>query len=166
MLARCLACVLLSTTSLLGSQISLVRVGDTWSYLPAVTEAPPPDDSWLAPGFNDRQWSTGRSGFSLGYLSPEATVLPNTPTAYNAVYFRCAFPVRNPTDLNRQQATELRRALCRTLKHGLLRRSIRSMRNVRYEGEQSDFGSRNSDLVQISGTRNSELSLALLAVKR
>ena len=45
--------------------------------------------------FDDHLWPTGRSGFSAGYASGEATLLPEVPPVYVSAYFRRAFVITN-----------------------------------------------------------------------
>ena len=67
----------------------LIGIGEIWKYRPADTR-PHPD--WNAVAFDDGEWSSGPSGFSVGYGTyDEATVLPSVPGNYPSVFFRKSF---------------------------------------------------------------------------
>jgi len=66
---------------------SIILAGDTWSYLPAVSEPP---TTWNQPAFDDSAWKTGAGGF--GYADgDDATVT----SASNSIYLRQKFTIAN-----------------------------------------------------------------------
>jgi hypothetical protein len=88
-LAMLAACVL----PLPADDISLVRVGEAWRYLRGTNEPSAPVAAWRQAVFEDAQWATGASGFSL--LAGEATVIGASPPV-RSVYFRKSFSLAEP----------------------------------------------------------------------
>ena len=97
MLVRWLAVWLAWTGLILADDVGLVRVGESWRYLPGLVEPPGPLGAWRLPGFDDSQWPLGRAGFSSGASSyNEATVLPDVGWRCVSAYFRKTFAVADP----------------------------------------------------------------------
>src|SRR5687767_4430508 len=69
----------------------LIGLGEEWRYQKGVAAPSVPEGEWRSLDFDDAAWLTGRSGFSSGWLSPEATPLLDLPFAYKSVYFRKTF---------------------------------------------------------------------------
>src|SRR6185436_3825626 len=90
----------LGCSPLLGDEVALVRVGETWRYLKGTNEASTPVTAWRQIGFDDSVWLTGQSGF--GYSSfgaatiGAATILTDFPLNYLSVFFRKKFTVLRP----------------------------------------------------------------------
>ena len=70
----------------------LVPVGAPWRYLPATEEPTVPATAWRQVDFDDAEWLTGVSGFTMA--TDEATQMP--ASAAGTVYFRHLFTVADP----------------------------------------------------------------------
>jgi hypothetical protein len=77
-------------------EIALVKIGDEWRYRPVLEEALGTAEDWREIDFDDRGWLSGPSGFSIGYGTDEATLLPWLPVNYTSVRFRRSFEVADP----------------------------------------------------------------------
>ena len=88
--------LMISTTSTVVSQITLVPEGSSWKYLDDGSDQ---GTSWREIGFDDNSWSEGRA--QLGYGDgDEATVVnhgPSSSNKYVTTYFRHRFTVNNPS---------------------------------------------------------------------
>ena len=72
---------------------SIILAGDTWSYLPAVSEPPA---TWYQTDFDDRSWKTGPGGFGYGD-GDDATVTD----AVNSIYLRKRFTITNTSIIDK-----------------------------------------------------------------
>ncbi len=88
---------LLLVPRLMADDISLVRVGENWSYLCGSNAPSSPITAWRQPGFDDSGWLCGMSGFSTAFYADyrEATLWPDA-TAYRSVFLRKTFTVADP----------------------------------------------------------------------
>ena len=78
----------------------LVGVGDTWRYLKTHKDWVNVPSGWQSLGFNDAEWESGPSGFSIGSSGyyREATLLGSSEFAiseFSAVLFRREFTVQD-----------------------------------------------------------------------
>jgi hypothetical protein len=80
------------------NEIVLVPFGSVWEYLDTGVNL---GTTWVAPGFDDSAWASGRA--HLGYGDgDEVTVIsygPNPDSKYVTSYFRLAFVVANPNPI-------------------------------------------------------------------
>jgi len=85
------------TIGLAADDISLVRVGETWSYRTGTNAPSNPVTAWRNLGFDDSSWTTGVSGFSTLASTDfyEATTLPQ-PVNYPSIFLRRKFTVIDP----------------------------------------------------------------------
>jgi hypothetical protein len=85
------------TIGLFADEISLVRVGEVWSYRTGTNSPSTPITAWRGAGFDDSGWLTGTSGFTTLASTDfyEATILPQ-PVGYRSVFIRRKFSVSDP----------------------------------------------------------------------
>jgi predicted phosphodiesterase len=86
------------TIGLAADEISLVRVGEVWSYRSGTNSPSISITAWREGSFDDSAWLKGLSGFSSSFVADyrEATLWPDTPN-YHAVFLRHKFTVADPT---------------------------------------------------------------------
>ena len=94
-------CVLaLLATSVMGDDISLIRVGETWRYYRGTNEPSTPATAWRTLGFDDSSWRQGPSGFSTTTYSAteEATLWNHSPPEplSRSFYLRRKFTLADP----------------------------------------------------------------------
>ena len=77
-------------------EVSLVRVGEVWSYRTGTNPPSSPITSWRSPGFDDSTWSQGLSGFTTFFTVDykEATLWQGAEN-YHSVFLRRRFNVAN-----------------------------------------------------------------------
>lgn len=86
-----LAVGLVTTGRMAAADGALIRPGDDWRFMKGTAAAPP---DWATSAFADFSWSSGPSGFSVGFGNyEEATVLADMPGNYNSVLLRRKFVV-------------------------------------------------------------------------
>ncbi len=95
MLAKSAALLGFAAVSTLADSIGFSRMGDPWSFTSAAAITGADARQWSQPAFNDSAWTQARSGFSAGYSSGEATLLP-TSTPGMAMLFRRTFELSAP----------------------------------------------------------------------
>jgi Calcineurin-like phosphoesterase/Purple acid Phosphatase, N-terminal domain len=88
------------TIGLAADGISLVRVGEIWSYRTGTNAPSNPITDWRSAGFDDSSWTTGASGFSTLASTDfyEATILPQ-PVSYRSLFIRHKFAVADPSTI-------------------------------------------------------------------
>jgi len=84
------------TIGFAADEISLVRVGEVWSYRTGTNAPSAPITSWRSPGFDDSAWSQGQSGFTTHFAVDyrEATLWQGAEN-YHSVFLRRRFNVAN-----------------------------------------------------------------------
>jgi MBG domain (YGX type)/Calcineurin-like phosphoesterase/Bacterial Ig-like domain (group 3)/Purple acid Phosphatase, N-terminal domain len=82
------------TIGFAADEISLVRVGEVWSYRIGTNAPSTPITSWRNPGFDDSAWSQGLSGFTTLFTADnrEATFWQGAEN-YHSVFLRKRFNV-------------------------------------------------------------------------
>ncbi|MEM7233691.1 MAG: hypothetical protein AAF517_16060, partial [Planctomycetota bacterium] len=88
----CSAVFLLSLTSSVSAQNTLIDFGDDWTFFRGLTAPSDPVDAWTLAGFDDAAWETGATGIGYGD-DDDATVLEDMQDGYLAVYFRKSFEI-------------------------------------------------------------------------
>jgi len=78
--------------------IALVRVGETWRWLPGGQAPSDPSDAWRATGFADASWRPAASGFAADPSGAEATQLSGA-SAFAVTYLRREFEVADPSGI-------------------------------------------------------------------
>lgn len=88
------------TIGFAADEISLVRVGEVWSYRSGTNSPSISTTAWREGGFDDSAWPKGMSGFSSSFVADyrEATLWPDT-ASYHAVFLRHKFTVADPTQI-------------------------------------------------------------------
>jgi len=88
------------TIGFAADEISLVRVGEVWSYRSGTNSPSTPITAWRNASFDDSAWPKGLSGFSSSFVADfrEATLWPDTAN-YHAVFLRHKFTVADPTQV-------------------------------------------------------------------
>jgi hypothetical protein len=79
----------------LADDLAPVRVGEVWRWARGVQAAEFPPAGWPQPGFDDRSWGWGPSGFAFDSSAYEATLLPGF-TVTNCVCLRREFLLDAP----------------------------------------------------------------------
>src|SRR5262249_32156295 len=80
-------------------EVTLIRISDSWRFFKGTTEASSPTNAWRELSFDDSNWLSGPSGFSVGFgvctevSFNEATLLCDLPGRYSSVFFRKKFAV-------------------------------------------------------------------------
>ena len=73
---------------------SLVNYYSEWKYFEGRTEPSIPQTAWKQLNFDDSDWKSGPSGFSVGFGSYNApTKLQGMPGEYSSVYLRKVFDI-------------------------------------------------------------------------
>jgi MBG domain (YGX type)/Bacterial Ig-like domain (group 3)/Calcineurin-like phosphoesterase len=82
------------TIGFAADEISLVRVGEVWSYRTGTNAPSTPITNWTSPGFDDSAWSQGLSGFTTFFTVDykEATLWQGAEN-YHSVFLRRRFNV-------------------------------------------------------------------------
>ncbi|MCX8109380.1 MAG: metallophosphoesterase family protein [Verrucomicrobiae bacterium] len=81
-----------------GDELFLVRVGDEWRHAQGGEWLDIVSDDWRQPGYDDRTWMRGVSGFAFNPYSYEATTLSGFDAGRCHV-FRCRFHVADTSDI-------------------------------------------------------------------
>jgi len=79
----------MATSSLRAAPVTLVDVGDTWTYQKGLEEAPA---GWDSVGFDDSTWLFGGTGIGYGD-GDDVTVLADMQNSYTSIYARREFQV-------------------------------------------------------------------------
>jgi hypothetical protein len=88
------------TIGFAADEISLVRVGEVWSYRTGTNAPSTPITSWTTPGFNDSAWSQGMSGFTTFFTVDykEATLWQGAEN-YHSVFLRKRFNIADTSTI-------------------------------------------------------------------
>ncbi len=88
------------TVGFAADEISLVRVGEVWTYQFGTNAPSSPVTVWRNLGFDDSSWLRGPSGFSTFFSVDykEATFWPGAEN-FHSVFLRHQFSVTNPADV-------------------------------------------------------------------
>jgi hypothetical protein len=100
MFSRVFVVGLLCAAAIHADEVSLIRVGENWSYFKGTSEPSSPVEAWRQLAFDDADWFSALTGFrSIDGGYDEATVLSDVSFNYLSVFFRKRFVVADPTTI-------------------------------------------------------------------